>query len=165
MQEMWVWSLGWKDSLEKEITTHSSFLAWKIPWTEQPRRLQSMGSKRVRHNRGTKQQQFYMYIILLHIYESEKGWLLSCVWLFATPCSVHGILQARILERVAISSSRGSSWPRDWTHISWGSCIAGRCCFFFFSFNGWATGEVLPFSIPSSIPFKQKSTFLIFTNW
>ena len=60
---------------------------------------------------------------------------------------------------------RGSSWPRDWTHISWGSCIAGRCCFFFFSFNGWATGEVLPFSIPPSIPFKQKSTFLIFTNW
>ena len=40
--------------------------------------------------------------------------------------SVHGILQAKILEWVAISYSRGSSWPRDWTHISWVSCIAGK---------------------------------------
>ena len=40
--------------------------------------------------------------------------------------SVHEILQARVLERVAISSSKGSSQPRDWTHISWVSCIAGR---------------------------------------
>ena len=43
-----VQSLGWKDPLEKEITTHSSFLAWRIPWTEKPGGLQSMGSQRVR---------------------------------------------------------------------------------------------------------------------
>ena len=43
-------SLGWEDPLEKEIATHSSNLAWKIPWTEEPGGLQSMGSQRVRHD-------------------------------------------------------------------------------------------------------------------
>ena len=43
MQETWVQSLGREDPLEKEMTTHSSILAWKIPWTEEPGRLQSMG--------------------------------------------------------------------------------------------------------------------------
>ena len=46
--ETWVQSLGREDPLEKEVATHSSNLAWKIPWTEEPRRLQSMGSQRVR---------------------------------------------------------------------------------------------------------------------
>ena len=48
MQETWVRSLGWKDPLEKEMATHSSTLAWKIPWTEEhDRLLQSMGSKKI----------------------------------------------------------------------------------------------------------------------
>ena len=50
MQETWVPSLGREDPLEKEMATHSSTLAWKIPWTEEPGRLQSMGSQRVRRN-------------------------------------------------------------------------------------------------------------------
>ena len=41
--EIWVQSLGWEDPLEKEITTHSSILAWRIPWTEESGRLQSLG--------------------------------------------------------------------------------------------------------------------------
>ena len=45
-QETWVWSLGREDSLEKEMATHSSILAWKIPWTDEPGWLQSMGSQR-----------------------------------------------------------------------------------------------------------------------
>ena len=45
MQEMWVWYLGWEDSLEDEMATHSSIFAWRIPWTEEPGRLQSMGSQ------------------------------------------------------------------------------------------------------------------------
>ena len=49
-QETRVQSLGWEDPLEKEVATHSGSLAWKIPWTEDPGRLQSMGSKRVRHD-------------------------------------------------------------------------------------------------------------------
>ena len=43
-QEMWIWSLGWEDPLEEEMATHSSILAWKIPWTEEPSKLWSMGS-------------------------------------------------------------------------------------------------------------------------
>ena len=50
MQETWVQSLGQKDPLEKEMATHSSMLAWRIPWTEEPGGLQSMGSHRVRHD-------------------------------------------------------------------------------------------------------------------
>ena len=49
MQETWVPSLGWEDPLGKEMGTHSSILAWKIPWTEKPGGLQSMGSQRVGH--------------------------------------------------------------------------------------------------------------------
>ena len=45
MQEIWVWSLGWEDPLEKEMATSSSTIAWKIPWTEEHGRLQSMGRK------------------------------------------------------------------------------------------------------------------------
>ena len=47
---MWVQSLGQEDSLEKEMATHSSILAWRIPWTEEPGGLQSMGSQRVGHD-------------------------------------------------------------------------------------------------------------------
>ena len=50
MQETQVQSLDWEDLLEKEMATHSSILAWKIPWTEEPGRLQSMGLQRVRHD-------------------------------------------------------------------------------------------------------------------
>ena len=50
LQEIWVQSLGQEDPLEKEMATHSSTLDWKIPWTEEPGRLQSMGSLRVRHD-------------------------------------------------------------------------------------------------------------------
>ena len=50
MQEIWVRSLGWEDPLEKGMATHSSILAWRIPWTEVPGRLQSMESQRVRHD-------------------------------------------------------------------------------------------------------------------
>ena len=50
MQETQVQSLGWEEPLEKEMATHSSIFGWNIPWTEEPSRLQSMGSQRVRHN-------------------------------------------------------------------------------------------------------------------
>ena len=52
-RETWVWFLGREDPLEKEIATHSSTLAWKIPWMEKPGRLQSMGSQRVGHDWAT----------------------------------------------------------------------------------------------------------------
>ena len=50
MWETWVQSLRWEDLLQKEMATYSSILAWKMPWTEEPGRLQSMGFQRVRHD-------------------------------------------------------------------------------------------------------------------
>ena len=48
-QEMWVQSLGWEDPLEEGMATHSGILAWRIPWTQEPGGLQSIGLKRVGH--------------------------------------------------------------------------------------------------------------------
>ena len=64
MQESWIQSLGWEDPLEKAMATHSSNLAWEILWTEEPGRLQSMGSQRVRHNWATN----------THIRTHKRGW-------------------------------------------------------------------------------------------
>ena len=57
MQEMKVRSLGRDDTVEKEMATHSGILAWRIPWTEEPGGLWSMGSQRVGHKLAMKQQQ------------------------------------------------------------------------------------------------------------
>ena len=54
MQKMWIQSLGWEDPLEKEMATHSSILAWEIPWMEEPGGLQSMDLQRIRHDLATK---------------------------------------------------------------------------------------------------------------
>ena len=56
MQDTQVRSLGQEDPLEKEMATHSSILAWEIPWTEEPGGLQFLGMQRVRHDLATKQQ-------------------------------------------------------------------------------------------------------------
>ena len=50
MLETWVRSLGWEDPLEKEMATHSSILAWRIPWAEEPGGLKSMWLQRIRHD-------------------------------------------------------------------------------------------------------------------
>ena len=84
---------------------------------------------------------FYLYIQLLCVC------MFSCVWLCATPWIaalegpfVHGISQAKILEWIAISFSRGSSWPREWTYISWVSCTGGQVLYH------WATWWGKPFN-------------------
>ena len=56
MKELWVQSLGWEDPLEKEMAKNSSILAWRIPWTEEPGVLQSMGSQITGRDLVTKQQ-------------------------------------------------------------------------------------------------------------
>ena len=125
MQETWVRSLGEEDPLEKEMATHSSTLAWRIPWREEPGRLQSMGSQRVRHDWATSFHFFTLTLPCPFVSAIHGGavcvrarLLQSCPALchpvdHSPPgFSVHGILQARILDWVAISSSRGSSWLR-----------------------------------------------------
>ena len=59
VQETWIQFLDWKDPLEKEMATHSSIRAWRIPWTEESGGLQSMGSKRVRHDLATEPPPHY----------------------------------------------------------------------------------------------------------
>ena len=63
MLETWVQSLGQEDPLEKKMATHSSLLAWKIPWSEEPGRLQSVGSQRIRHDWGTNFLSLHSIII------------------------------------------------------------------------------------------------------
>ena len=74
MRETQVRSLGWEDPLEKEMAIHSSTIAWKIPWTEEPGRLQSMGSQRVEHDWVTS---------FTFTYEWETFWWSSllCIYL------------------------------------------------------------------------------------
>ena len=160
MRETWVRSLGREDPLEKEMATHSSILAWRIPWIEEPGQMQSTGSQRVGHDWVTSlikdicigyQYKCIHWRILSNYLRQLRKFSLKvfpplffplkvclfqkvCAQMCPTLCdpmdcspsgsSVHGILQARVLEWVAISFSRGSSWPRDWTPVF---CIAGRC--------------------------------------
>ena len=78
MQESWVPSLGQEDPLEEGMATHSSVLAWRTPWTEEPGRLQSMGLQRVRHDGSDLARmhidQFILPLItkLLHVQGEEE---------------------------------------------------------------------------------------------
>ena len=153
MQETSVQSLGRDDPLEKEIATHSSVLAWRIPWTKEPGRLQSMGSQRAGHSWKwlthtidsyyTHQKHPPPQVVRLYsrywlscLIQFKARWKLQCVLCCAVlSCSVMSnsatlwtaahqaplsmrILQARILEWVAMPSSRRSSQPRDWNQVS-----------------------------------------------
>ena len=125
-RETRVQSLGQEDLLEEGTATHSSILAGRTLWTEEPGGLQSIGSQRVghdwsdlaQHSTHNPHKSFWLLLLLLLRYFSR-------VRLFATPWTVAcqaplfmGILQARTLEWVAIPFSRGSSQPRDWTQFS-----------------------------------------------
>ena len=105
-------SLGGKDPLEKEMTTHSSILAWKIPWMEEPGGLQSMGWQRVGHDftfTFTFTRLFQSRSVNRSVMSDSRD-PMDC----SLPgSSAHGILRERILEWVVISFSRGSFPPRD----------------------------------------------------
>ena len=122
MQETWVRSLGWEDPLEKEMATHPSVLAWRIPWTEEPGGLQSMGLQRVGHDWATSLTHSLKEIEVCSKLDLVRTWahimtaaaaksLQSCPTLrdpnvCSLPgSSIHGIFQARVLEWVAIAFS------------------------------------------------------------
>ena len=107
MQETWVQSLGQEDALEKEMATHSSILAWKIPWAEEPGRLQSMGSLRVGHT--TERLHFHFSLSCIG---EGNGNPLQCSCLEnprdgrAWWAAVYGVAQSRTrLKRLSSSSS------------------------------------------------------------
>jgi len=109
VQETWVLSLDWEDPLEKEMATHSSTLAWKIPWTEEPGRLQTMGSQRVGHDwvisYGPHKFRYFpkangefMDLLIFHVHDThflyycfktlscimEGGWIITLPGIFFT---------------------------------------------------------------------------------
>ena len=75
MWETWVRSLGREDPLEKEMATHSSTLAWKIPWTEKPCKLQSPGSQRVGHHWATSLLLTYWYLFYCALH--SRSWIFA----------------------------------------------------------------------------------------
>ena len=136
IQETWVWSLGWEDPLEEGMATHSSILAWRIPRTEKPGGLQSMGctesdrTEQLTHRHTRHRISFFIY-----------GYIYVYVHICVHVCSVMSsslqphrlqparllyswILLTRILEWVAISSSRKPSRYR--TRVSCLSYIVGE---------------------------------------
>ena len=113
-----VGDLGQEDRLEKEIPTHSSTLAWKIPWTEKPGGLQSMIAKS--RTRLSKCKEVQCHTSLLRV-KSLQSCPTLCDPMDCSPpgSSAHVIFQVKILECIAMPSSRGSSQPRYQTHISY----------------------------------------------
>ena len=160
MWETQVRFLGREDPLEKEMAIHSSTVAWKIPWTEEPDRLQSMGSRRVGHDwvtslslSASKHKKE-----LVGTEERREG---SCLCVLVTrSCptlcnimdyspprsSVYGILQGRILAWVAIPFSRGSSQHRGRTQV-----YHIACRFFTVWATSWGWDEVLEVYVLSSL--------------
>ena len=98
VQEIWVQSLGREDLLEKEMATHSSILAWRIPQTEEPDRLQSMGSQRVGHDRVTNIFTLKLVItqipLVWHSYQCNK----YKVFFFFFPSIERVLLLANLCE-------------------------------------------------------------------
>ena len=125
MQEMGLWSPGQQDPLETGMTTHSSILAWRIPWTEEPGGLQSWGHKEsdMTERLSSAHTEENSFIALLGKGGPQQAVLCLVTQSCPTLCdpmncsppdsSVHEILQARILEWVAMPSFRGSSQLRD----------------------------------------------------
>ena len=99
VQETQVWSLGWEDPLEKEMVTHSSILAWKISWTEEPGGLQFMGLQRIRHNWETNTylltspaKTWVLYIFQSStLYHFSKGFLTQSGWIWSSSFDSFGI--------------------------------------------------------------------------
>ena len=85
MQETRVWSQGWEDLLEKEMGTHSSILAWKTPWVEEPGKLQFMGSQRVGHDWATSLHLIFTFIFKQYIecFIWDLLWLEICPVIFS----------------------------------------------------------------------------------
>ena len=73
-------ALGWEDPLEKEMAIHSSTIAWKIPWTEEPGRPQSMGSQRVGHDWATELNWTWTFFGIAFLWDWNENWRFPGLW-------------------------------------------------------------------------------------
>ena len=112
VQETGVWSLGWEDSLQKVMATHSSVLAWRIPWMVEPSRIQSMGSQRVRHDWVTNT------LICRYSHKGSiwnLGHLIFLIFVICFDCTRCGICFFFFFFRLQPAGS--GSLTRNWTPV------------------------------------------------
>ena len=109
MWEIWVWSMCWEDLLEKGKATHSTILAWKIPWTEEPGGLQSMGL----HGSDTTEQ-----LTTQHITRVLRMWVTSFPLNHATLRSISGFFAIFFLLKPVFSSQRWSPFGESNSQFS-----------------------------------------------
>ena len=141
MQETWVWSLGQEDPLKKGMATHSSILAWRIPWTEEPGGLQSVGSQRVGHDWATNTfttlhkvtgiDAMNPEINKIHIFSNKQDtYILKCI-------------------------RQATFWTQSWNFIK--GCL---CCFCLFCFPGTSADKDTACNAwePGSIPGPGRSS-------
>ena len=136
MQGTWVWSLGQEDALEMEMATHSSISTWRIPWTEKPAGLQSMGSQRVRHDWMT------------NTWASLVAQRLKCLPTMQET-RVPSLGQEDSLEKEMVTHSSIFAWRIPWTEKPGGLqstrsqrvrhnwATSEQFDFIFFSISGW----------------------------
>ena len=126
MQETWAGSLVWEDPLEESMATHSSILAWRIQWTEEPGGLQSMGSQRVSHN-WANNSIFYIFSKL-----SVHYLFILSHWSIQFSCSVvsdslqhYGLQHTRIPCPLASPRGYSNSCPSSWwCHSTISFCLS-----------------------------------------
>ena len=144
MWEFWVQSLGREDSLEKEMATHFSTLAWKIPWTDEPGRLQSMGLQRVRHDWVTSLSLTNTLFLDKKLFSVFHHYRLDCKWtslnlMFVyfqgflggsagkeSTCKVWSLGWEDLLEKGMATHSSILVWRIPWTVWSLGSQRVGH---------------------------------------
>ena len=168
MQEMWVWSPGQEDPLEEKMATHSSILTWKIPWTEEPGRLQFMGSQTVRYGWSdyccsvTNMDpacQASLVIVVIQV--------LSHVWLFAITWTAAGFPCPSLSPRVCSNSCLFSQWCNP-TNLS--SVIRFSSCLHHFPASGSfltslhfaSGGQSIGASVSAISPSNDYSRFIFF---
>ena len=152
MQETWIWSLVWEDPLEKGMATHSSILTWRIPWTEEPGGLQSMGLQRVRHDWATNTFT-PPFILLLFQHRGLKPKMGKCFssvqfshWVMSSSLRPHGLQHAR------------PPCPSPTLRVHPNPCPLGRWC------NPTISSSVIPSSsclqsFPASGSFQMSKFF------
>ena len=142
MQETWVWSPGWEDPLEKGMAPYSSILAWRIPWTEKPGGLQSMGSQRVRHDWRSNTPWICLVNRHLRFNESKTEFITEVLLLrlafFHTPPLVPALLSIQFplpeickSSVILLSSFNYSSWSRSLCSAGFTlNYFSSPCCLF-----------------------------------
>ena len=131
MQETGVWSLDWEASLEKGMATHSSILAWRIPWTEKSGELQPMGSQRVRHNWVTNTFTF-----------SYNYWHSGCIY---NSVQFSGSVMSDSLQPYWLQHAR-LPYPSPTPRTCSNSCPSSQWC------HPTVSASVVPFSCLQSFP-------------